>query len=273
LNGGIPTWEAYARARAAAEKAKELTPDTPEVHRSLGVIEHYYGWDVAREERELRLAVEGNPRDADAHFWLTLCLCLCSGKEEDALAAARQSVALEPHSGNALAALGWVPAARRRFADALPDFEKAVEKSPTAVFPLWSLGYAQHQVGRFEDAVQTLARVVQVTDRAHFFEMALHGAALHAAGRVEEARATLAELEARSANEYVPPLDRALLLSAMGQREDALRQLERAYEERNALMWFRIYLPYFDPLVAEPRYRALSEKLARLAPVRLSAGG
>jgi tetratricopeptide (TPR) repeat protein len=160
-----------------------------------------------------------------------------------------------------------VPAARRRWAEALPDFEKAVEKSPTAVFPLWSLGYAQHQLGRFDDAVKTLARVVQVTDRAHFYEMALYGAALRGAGRTDEAGAVLAELESRATREYVPPLDRALLLSAFGRREDALQQLERAYEERNALMWFRIHLPYFDPLATEPRYRALAEKLARLAPV------
>jgi serine/threonine protein kinase/tetratricopeptide (TPR) repeat protein len=265
--GGIPTWEAYARARAAAEKAQELAPDSPEVHRSLGIIEHYYGWDVAREERELRLAIAANPRDSDAHFWLALCLCLCSGKEDDARSVARQGVALEPHSGNAQTALGWVPAARRRWAEALPDFEKAVETSPTAVFPLWSLGYAQHQLGRFDDAVKTLARVVQVTDRAHFYEMALYGAALRGAGRTEEAGAVLAELESRATREYVPPLDRALLLSAFGRREDALQQLERAYEERNALMWFRIHLPYFDPLATEPRYRALAEKLARLAPV------
>jgi len=265
--GGIPTWEAYARARAAAEKAHELTPDAPEVHRSLGIIEHYYGWDVAKEERELRLATLGNPHDADAHFWLTLCLCLCSGMEEDAAEAARKSVQLEPHSGNAEAALGWVPAARRRYDEALPAFERAVEKSPTAVFPLWSLGYAQHQLGRFEEAVKTLARVVQVTDRAHFFELALYGAALHGAGRADEAGAILSELETRSAKEYVPPFDRALLSAALGRDEDAIQLLERAHEERNALLWFRIHLPYLDRIAGSPRYRAIAQKLARLAPV------
>jgi serine/threonine-protein kinase len=265
--GGIPSWEAYARARAAAQKAQELEPDAPEVHRSLGIIEHYYGWDVAREERELRLATLGNPHDADAHFWLTLCLCLCSGKEEDAAEAARKSAELEPHSGNAEAARGWVPAARRRYEEALPIFEKAVEKSPTAVFPLWSLGYVQHQLGRFDEAVRTLARVVQVTDRAHFYELALYGAALHGAGRTDEAVAILAEMESRSAREYVPPFDRALLMAALGRDEDALTQLERAYEERNALLWFRIHLPYLDHLAGSPRYRAIAERLARLAPV------
>jgi serine/threonine-protein kinase len=265
--GGIPSWEAYARARAAAQKAQELTPDAPEVHRSLGIIEHYYGWDVAREERELRLATLGNPHDADAHFWLTLCLCLCSGQEQDAAEAARKSVELEPHSGNAEAALGWVAAARRRFEEAMPAFERAVEKSPTAVFPLWSLGYAQHQLGRFDEAVRTLTRVVQVTDRAHFFELALYGAALHGAGRTDEARAILSELEGRSAKEYVPPFDRALLLAALGHDEDAIQQLERAHEERNALLWFRIHLPYLDRIAASPRYRAIAQKLARLAPV------
>jgi tetratricopeptide (TPR) repeat protein len=213
------------------------------------------------------MAVLGNPRDADAHFWLTLCLCLCSGQEEDAAEAARKSAELEPHSGNAEAALGWVPAARRRWEESLPYFERAVEKSPTAVFPLWSLGYTQHQLGRFDDAVQTLGRAVQVTDRAHFFELALYGAALQAAGRGDEARAVLAEMESRSAKEYVPPFDRALLLAVFGRDEDALVQLERAYEERNALLWYRIHLPYLDGLAGSPRYRAIAEKLARLAPV------
>ena len=32
-------------------------------------------------------------------------------------------------------------------------------------------------------------------------------------------------------------------------------------------MWYRIHQPYFDPLVNEPRYRAISDQLATRAPV------
>ena len=104
--GGISTWEAYARARAAAERAQELAPDSAEVHLSLGVIEHYYGWDTAREERELKFAIERNPKLADAYFWLGLCLAV-SGRFEETIEVARKGLALEPHSANAQASLAW----------------------------------------------------------------------------------------------------------------------------------------------------------------------
>jgi hypothetical protein len=74
-------------------------------------------------------------------------------------------------------------------------------------------------------------------------------------------------METRAAREYVPPFDRALLMAALGRDDEALIQLERAYEERNALLWFRIHLPYFDHVAGSARYRAIAERLARLAPV------
>ena len=262
--GGISSWEAYARARAAAERAQELTPDSAAVHLSLGVIEHYYGWDVAREERELRLALDRDPKLSDASFWLTLCLSV-TGRASEALEVGRRLVAREPHSADARAALAWGYAGRRRYAEALPDLEAAVRIGPDAAFALWSLGLAQQQTGAVADAVVTLERAVAVTQREHCYEIALLGGALAAGGRTAEARALLAELRAR--REYVPPYDVALLLAALGEREAALSGLERAYEERNALLWFRIHLPAFDPLRGEPRWIALSEKLARTAPV------
>jgi serine/threonine-protein kinase len=270
--GGISTWEAYARARAAAERAQELAPDSADVHLSLGVIEHYYGWDTTRQERELRLAIERNPKLTDAYFWLALLLT-SSGRFEEALEAGRRAVALEPHSANAQTVLGWSWAAARRFAEAVPVFEKAVRLDPDAAFPLWSLGSAQTQAGLVSEAIATLERAVAVTQREHSFEMALLGEALAAAGRMDEARALLAELSERAHREYVPPFDLALLHAALGENTKALTALEKAYEDRNGLLWFRIHFPTFDALRGEPRWRAIAEKLARTAPVTAAVRG
>ncbi len=269
--GGIPTWEAFARARAAAERAQGLAPGTAGVHLSLGIIEHYYGWDLAREQRDLRLAIEQNPRSSGAYFWLTLCLAV-TDRFEEALEIARRGVETEPHSANAQAAFGWAYAGSRRYEEAAPEFEKAVALDPEAAFPLWSLGYAQQQTGRNAEAIATLERAVAVTRREHFFELALYGGALAVAGREADARAVLAELRKRSETTYVPPFDIALLLAALDEREEALSALERAYEERNALLWFRIHKPTFDPLRKEPRWRALADKLARTAPMKRGGG-
>jgi hypothetical protein len=59
---------------------------------------------------------------------------------------------------------------------------------------------------------------------------------------------------------------------SLGETEDALAALERAYAERNGLLWYRIHMPAFDPLREEPRYRAIADLLAATAPVK-SGGG
>ncbi|MGE5277927.1 MAG: protein kinase domain-containing protein [Acidobacteriota bacterium] len=265
--GGIPTWEAFARARTAAERAQELAPGSAGVHLSLGIIEHYYGWDTGREERELRLAIEQNPRSQEGYFWLTLCLA-ASGRFDEARETAQRGVEVEPHSANARAVLGWAYVGSRRYAEGLPEFFRAVALDPEAAFPVWCLGYAQQQVGRVDEAIATLERAVALTGREHFFELALYGSALAAGGREAEARAVLAELRERASGTYVPPFDLALLLVSLGEREEALSCLERAYDERNALLWYRIHLETFDPLRQEPRWRALADRLARTAPRR-----
>ncbi|MEP6993185.1 MAG: protein kinase [Acidobacteriota bacterium] len=264
--GGISTWEAYARARDAAERAQELTPDSAEVHLSLGVIEHYYGWNSAREEKELKLAIERNPKLGDAYFWLSIFLSV-SGRADEGLEAGRKGVALEPHSANAWTAVAWADAGARKFAESLPELRKAVLLDPDAAFPLWSLGLTLQETGLVEEAVATFERAVTVTQREHCFEIALLGGALAAAGRPASARALLAELQERGRKEYVPPFDLALLHTALGEMEQALAALEKAYDQRNALLWYRLHMPIFDSLRGEPRWRALADKLARTAPV------
>jgi serine/threonine-protein kinase len=265
--GGLPTWEAYGRARAAAERAQQLAPGTADVHVSFGIVEHYYGWDTGREERELKLAIEQSPRSAEAYSWLALCLGALE-RFEEALAAAQRSVELEPHSPNARTNVGWAYAGSRRFEEALPYFAEAVALDAEAVFPAWSYGYALQQAGKLDEAIAALERVVTLTRREHSFELALYGAALAAAGRETEARAVLAELEGRGEKTYVPPFDLAVLLAALGDRKEALAALERAHSERNAMLWFRIHLETFLPLRAEPRWRAIADRLARTAPRR-----
>jgi serine/threonine-protein kinase len=263
--GGIPCWEAFGRARMAAESAARIEPDSSGVHLTFGIIEHYYGWDIAREERELRLSIEREPRSTDAYAWLSLCAAT-SGRFDEAMEAAQQAVGHEPHSGNARAILGWVYAGSRRFAEAVPILEKAVALEPEAAFPRWSLGLAQLYAGAVPDAIDTLEKAVASTRREHTFQLGLLCAALAAADRTGEARGILAEMEERAASSYVPFFDRAVALAALGERARALDAVERAYDERNALLWARLHFPMLDSLRGEPRLRSIADRLARTAP-------
>ena len=43
----------------------------------------------------------------------------------------------------------------------------------------------------------------------------------------------------------MPPFDLAILHAALGERADASTTLEKAYEERNGLLWYRIHMPAY----------------------------
>ena len=195
---------------------------------------------------------------------------MCVGKVDEALEVGRRGVALEPHSANLQAQLGWTFLVRRRFEEAEREFRKAVALDPEAGYPLLSLGLACQENGSAEEAIRVFERGVEATGGRHSLYTALLGGAFARAGRTADARRVLAELRERSAREYVPPFDLAMVLTPLGDSDDALSALERAYDERNAALWFRIYWPAFDGLRTEPRWQALAEKLARTAPVKLA---
>ncbi len=205
--GGVSTWECWARARAAAEQAEELAPDSAAVPLCHGILEHYYGWNSANEERFFRLALARDPTNAEVHFWLALCLGW-SGRLEEALGFAREGVRLEPHSPNNRAAIGWPLLAIGRYEEATTEFAAATALGESP-FALWSHGTALSALGRHEPAIAALTTAVEVTGGRYSYYSALLANALAQAGRTDEARSMLRELEASSTREYVPQFDRA----------------------------------------------------------------
>jgi serine/threonine-protein kinase len=138
--GGIDTRVAYAKARAAAEKARAIAPDSSEVHLSLGILEHYFGWDFEREKRELRLAIARNPRWGAPYYWLGLIHDL-RGQIEEGIPLARRAAELEPLSPVAVAAPGWGFYLAGRTDEALREFRKGLEIDPNGVYPCSASGW------------------------------------------------------------------------------------------------------------------------------------
>jgi tetratricopeptide (TPR) repeat protein len=85
--------------------------------------------------------------------------------------------------------------------------------------------------------------------------------ALVVAGRTDEARAMLAELSRRRTERYVSAWALASIHAGLGEKEEALHWLDRAFEERDSsLVWLKVH-PRFDALRGEPRFEALLERM------------
>ena len=261
--GGIPTLDAFARARAAARKAEELEPESADVRVSLALVEHYFGWDLVKEEAETRRAIRIAPASAVAYSWLGLMLAF-NGRTEEALEMSRKATELEPFSANAQTNVAWAYYASRRFDQAIAEFRQALHIDPNAPYPLWAIGMTYMQAGRHGDAIASLEKAVEVTTGRQSHYIGLLGGAYAAAGRRKEAQDLLDELRRRSATEYIPPFHLAYLYPPMGEAEEAITALERACEERNALGWWPgSSCPFYDPLRSHPRFPSV---LARIVP-------
>jgi serine/threonine protein kinase/tetratricopeptide (TPR) repeat protein len=258
--GGIATREAFARARAAAEKAHELEPDTPDVQVSLGLVEHYYGWDLRRQERYLHRAIELAPRSAVGYTWLSLRLCF-EDRHAESLELARKAVDLEPLSANVQTNVGWAYFGNRQFEEAAREFRQALHIDPLAPYPLWALGVAYRLMGQHAKAVATLEKAVEITMKRQSFYLAMLGAAYASAGNRRQALELLEELRKRSGREYVAPHHLALIQIPLGDTDQAFECLTRACEERNALMWWMRGCAIFDPIRSDQRFPKLLEEV------------
>lgn len=87
--------------------------------------------------------------------------------------------------------------------------------------------------------------------------MAFLGYALAKAGKQAEARALLAELLKAAAERYVSAYNIALIHNGLGEREECLKWLERAYELRDQKMVFLKVEPKWNNLRSDPHFQAL----------------
>jgi eukaryotic-like serine/threonine-protein kinase len=260
--GGIPTLEAFAKARAAATKAHELEPDSLESHISLGLVEHYYGWNFDREDREFVRAIELAPRSAAAHSWIALARAFL-GDPVEARASAVRATELEPLSPNVYVNLAWTYFAERRFPDAEREIRRGLALDPDALYPLWACGLTLRLLGQHEESVAMLERAVALTERGQTWYLGHLAWSYGAAGRRDDARQILDELRDRSSREYVAPYHLAYVHMGLGDLDAAVSALELAIEQRNALAWWPRMAAHFDPLRSHPRFDSM---LAKIVP-------
>ena len=87
------------------------------------------------------------------------------------------------------------------------------------------------------------------------------GHAYALAGKRARARGVLAELQTEAARSYVPSYFFALVHAGLGEPNEALRYLERAYQERSTVLAYLLIDPRLGPLRDEPRFLSLARKL------------
>ena len=257
--GYMPPHPAYARARAAANRALEIDPEIAEVYASLGWIAMWYDRDWPAAERHFLKAIQMKPDYPEAHLWFGNLLA-CTGRFDEAVREMKRGKELEPLEPAPPTHVGWALYYARRFNESIEELRKVIESDPE-----FSLSYMM-LAGNFADkkmwpeAIAAGQKFVELTSES-VVALSLLGFVYGSAGLKEEASKILERLNGMSKERYVGPLFKAFVWMGLGETDKALENLEKAFEEKESWMaWLKVW-PILDPLRAEPRFQALLKKM------------
>ena len=253
--GGLPPRQAMPDAKAAALKALQIDDTLAEAHTSLAMIHLFYDWDLGACDREFRRAIDLDPNYTTAHHFYSHCL-LPLGRTEESLAESKRALELEPLQLNVGVHLGWHYLYTRQYDQAIEQFRKTIELDPAFPNGQRYAAWAYLQKGMFPEAIAALRAALTSLERDPEIEGEL-GHALAVAGRRAEALAMLQGLNHLSATRYVSPYSVALVHAGLGDRDQALAWLDKAYAERSDYMAYLNLEPMLDSLRSDQRFTAL----------------
>lgn len=252
--------EAYPRAMEAAKKALAIDDTLAEAHTSLaGLLTSYY-WDWDGAEDEFRRAIELKPSYATAHQWFTEHLWSI-GRHEESIKEARLALELDPLSLMINTVLGVALYFSGDADQAIKQYKLTLDISPDFQRAIYWLGFSYAQKAMYREALEQFKYLVSLSgDNSGDF--AALGYAYALAGQKNEAKEILRQLEMRSDQQYVTPVDLAMIHLGLGQKEQAIEWLEKAFGERaDRMSWIKTH-PVFASLRTDIPFQALLKRMA-----------
>ena len=247
-----------SQATAAAETTLRLDSQLAELHSGLGAFALTFTWDWDEAGRELRRALALKPNDRDAHELYGFYL-LAMGRLREGATELQRAIELDPLSHNTIVNLGLTSIYLRDYAGGIEHCRRALRLKPDfdlAHVPI-VLGLIQQE--KYAEAV---AEVNQAAQRdTDPFLLSVLGYAYAAWGKRNEALGVLEKVQGLAQKlPFVPPSQEARIHLALGDKDTALRLLDRACDERDFQFTMLRFEPPFDRLRGDPRFVELLRK-------------
>ena len=249
--------QAYAEAKAAAEKAIKLAPDQVEPHKAAGWVAINPDLDFAQAEQEFRRALQISPSDFGAKSGLSYCL-MAEGHLTEAERAFYETLSLDPLSVPIWFNLGRLAISAEHYQEAEQAFRKALQIQPgvarahaflatldvVRTDPAAATKEAQQEPdGFWRDYAIALAKQVQPDKAAaegsvkSFCEKYANGGAFQA----------------------------AILYAVRNEPDQMFKWLDTSFATRDAGLAQITITPFFRPYFSDPRFVTLFNKL-RIQP-------
>ncbi len=254
-----PAREVGPLAEAAARRALEIDDTLAEAHTSLASALEYFAWDRATADVHYRRAIELNPNLAIAHHRYGVHLATL-GRVDEALNEMQQAMRLDPLSPIIASITASFLYIARRDDEAMRLAQKTLEMDAGFGPAHFYLALVYERAGRDEEAFDEYLRW-RALKGDNAAQLAEFTRAYHVAGLLGFRRKRLELMTEQAQREYVPRIEFADLYLRIGDKEQALAWLEKAYQEHEGeLIWLKVH-PSYDRLRDDPRFQDLLRRI------------
>ena len=254
----LPPRELMPKAKMAAERAVKLDPRLAWAHTALANEKFLYEWDWAGAEREFRSALSLDANDGYSHALYGVFLASLH-RVDEAIDQTNRAQQLEPNSPFIRFVTGHVLDLLSRHDQALEAYRKVLDLDPRYDPAHWCM-HESYLAKRMYD--QALAEFVKACGPREATEVREAFEADGVRGLWQtQVKFTPEEQSVRLAR----------LALRLGQPDEGMRLLERAYEERDPNLTMIPIHRDFDPVRSDPRFVALLQRMGLPAQTPLTS--
>lgn len=243
----------FTDATATARRATELAPKLAEAFSALGFVLHsgLLDWKAARAPYDQSFALGAGDADVLTRFAL---FCARTGRFDEAASAMDRAIMLDRLNPRTYRQQGQVAYAARRYADAIPPLDRALELNP-------KMGTANSVKGSCLLFLNQLDEARAAFEREPSLVVGLPGQAVVALRQNRQADAD--RLFDRLVSEFgdIALYQQAQVLAQWRKPAQALDMLGRARAQNDAGLIFIRNDPFLDPLRQEPEFLRLLKSL------------
>lgn len=252
-----PDAELIPEARAAAAKALQINESLSGAHAALALIVQNHDWDWQTAEKEFRRAIELNPNDATAHHWYAEHL-MWRGRFDEAIDEIQRGHQLDPLSLIIAADRGAILYFSRKYDAAIEQWRSVQEMDPNFLRAHLIRGaYVEKKM--FAEALADNDKLRSSVPDAPYWSWRAY--IQGRAGQTAEAQGAIHQLLEMDKKQIVDPMVVAFAYAGLGDKDETLAWLEKAYARHaNELTSLKVN-PGYDFLRGDTRFEDLLRRV------------
>ncbi len=250
--GIISTIDAHEQARAYAYTALGLNQYDPRAHKVLAFIHLFYDWNWDAAIESYQKAVRyGLPNKND---FITYYYIFLENDVDKAIEIAQKLLETDPLHFGSHWQLGLSYYFAARFEPAVEAFDKAIELEPSNSesyhWKSTSLGF----LNKFDEAKVASQKAMELSEDnpwTHFSHLILK----ILLGQEKEV------LQSIGSQEFLDPMDPAILYAMMGMKDEAFAKLEEGYKTKSIMMVTLKHYWMWDAIRDDDRFQEMLERM------------